>query len=83
MNEPITPVKIPYDQLSAEALQGVIAQYISRDGPDSGHVDVSFQRKAEQVMQRLKSGRAIILYDEVTESCNIFYKDDPLLKNLA
>ncbi len=80
MNKSNTPVKIPYDQLSREALQGVIEQYISRDGTDSGHADVPFQRKAEQVLQKLKTGRAIILYDEATKSCNIFFKDDPLLR---
>ena len=73
---------IPYEKLSSEALQGLIEQFISRDGLDSGHADVSFERKVEQVMQKLKSERAIILYDESTKSCNIFHKDDPFVKNL-
>ncbi len=82
MTEPKPPIKIPYNQLSQEALQGIIEQYISRDGPDSGHVDIPFQRKAEQVMRNLKTGKAIISYDEKTQSCNIFPKDDPMVKEL-
>ncbi len=82
MTEPKPPIKVPYDKLSPEALQGIIEQFISRDGPDSGHADIAFQRKAEQVMQNLKTGKAIILYDESNQSCNIFSKDDPFIKEL-
>ncbi len=76
------PIKIPYSELSQEALQNVIEQFISRDGPDSGHVDITFKRKVEQVMQKLKTGKAIILYDGQTQSCNIFPNDDPMVTDL-
>ncbi len=82
MTDPKPPIKIPYEKLSPEALQGIIEQFISRDGPDSGHADIPFQRKAEQVMQNIKTGKAIILYDESNQSINIFSKDDPLVKKL-
>ncbi len=77
-----SPIKIPYNKLSPESLQGVIEQFISRDGPDSGHVNISFEKKVAQVMQNLKTGRAFILYDESSQSCNIFSKDDPVIKKL-
>jgi uncharacterized protein YheU (UPF0270 family) len=82
MNTDMTPTKISYKELSPEALQGVIEQFISRDGPDSGHVDITFKRKVEQVMQKLKTGKAIILYDGQTQSCNIFPNDDPMVTDL-
>jgi uncharacterized protein YheU (UPF0270 family) len=75
------PTKIPYQQLSPEALEGVIEQFVSRDGLDSGNVNISFDKKVTQVKQRLKSGKAFILYDEELQSCNIISKDDPSYKN--
>ncbi len=72
---------IPYGKLSPEALQGVIEQFITRDGPDSGHSDVSFERKVEQVKRQLETGTALILYDETLHSCNIVSRDDPFLKD--
>ena len=44
-----TELIIPVDQLSPEALSGVIEQYIARDGIDSGHVEDSFEVKREAV----------------------------------
>ncbi len=83
MNKSNQPVKIPYTELSPEALQGIIEQFISRDGPDSGNVEISFQRKIEQVMQNLKTGKAFILYDESSQSCNILSKDDPFIEEFS
>jgi uncharacterized protein YheU (UPF0270 family) len=77
------PVKIPYNQLSPEALEGLITQFISRDGNDSGNVDAAFEKKLEGVKNRLKSGKALILYDPETQSCNIVSKDDPMIKDLS
>jgi hypothetical protein len=76
------PIKIPYQQLSPEALQGVIEQFVSKDGLDSGHVNISFEKKVTQVKQSLKSGKAFILYDEKLQSCNIISKYDPSYKRL-
>ncbi len=76
-------LKIPYNQLSPDALEGLIAQFVSRDGNDSGNVDAAFARKIESVKSQLKSGRALILYDPETQSCNIVSKDDPMIKDLS
>ena len=72
---------IPFEKLSPEALQGVVEQFISKDGPDSGHADVSFERKVEQVKRQLETGKALILYDESIQSCNIVSRDDPFLRD--
>lgn len=70
---------IPYEELSLSALQGVIEQYVSRDGIDSSHVDLSFDKKIEQVKQNLKAGKAILVFDQITQTCNIISKKDPVL----
>ena len=75
-------LKIPYDQLSPEALQGLIEEFVTRDGTDYGEVEVPLGTKVAQVMTQLKSGKAVIVFDQETETCNIFRSDDPALKLL-
>jgi uncharacterized protein YheU (UPF0270 family) len=75
-------VSIPYDQLSPGTLASVIEEFVTRDGTDYGEADVPLQRKVDQVKRQLKSGQAIILFDESTQTCNIVSKDDPRLKEL-
>lgn len=70
-----TEVVIPFDKLSPEALFGVIDQFISRDGADSGHVEASFAEKRQRVHKMLKSGKALLLYDTALETCNIVQKE--------
>ena len=77
------PVKVSYDQLSSEALEEIITQFVSRDGSDSGNVDAAFEKKVESVKSQLKSGNALILYDPETQSCNIVSKNDPVIKDLS
>lgn len=77
-----TSVIIPYQKLSVSALIGVINQYISRDGIDSSHVDLSFEDKIKQVKKNLESGKALLVFDHKTQSCNILSKTDPGLKRI-
>jgi len=71
---------IPIENLTPEALQGIITQFVSRDGPDSGHVETSLDIKISQVIQQLKAGKCVIVYDEIEQSCNIISTDDPGFK---
>ena len=75
-------VKIPYDQLSPEALQGVIEEFVTRDGTDYGEIEVPLETKVAQVMAQIRSGKAVIVFDQETETCNILRNDDPLVKAL-
>lgn len=76
-------VKIPYDQLSPEALQGVVEEFVTRDGTDYGEVEVPLGTKIAQVLAQLKSGKAVIVFDQKTESCTILKRDDPLVRALG
>ncbi len=79
----MTAVKIPYNQLSAQALQGVIEEFVTRDGTDYGEHEVSLETKVNQVMEQLKSGKAVLVFDQVSETCNILKSTDPALKQLS
>ena len=74
--------KIPVSKLSPEALQGVIEEFISRAGTDYGDVEASQDTKFKQVKSRLATGEAVLIFDDETETTNIFLANDPVLQKL-
>ena len=64
-------VEIPIGALSADALAGVIDDYVLREGTEYGAVDVSLEAKRAQVLAQLRSGHAIVIFDPSTETCTI------------
>ena len=74
--------KIPVDKLSPVALQGVIEEYISRAGTDYGETESTTETNFRQVKQKLENGLAVLIFDDETETTNIFLADDPVLKKL-
>ncbi|MCG8552500.1 MAG: YheU family protein [Desulfobacterales bacterium] len=75
-------VRIPYDHLSPEALEGVVEEFVTRDGTDYGEREVSLETKINQVMDQLRTGTAVIVFDAESETCNIFRANDPVLKGI-
>ena len=73
---------IPVNKLSAKALQGVIEEFISRSGTDYGAIEASLETSIRQVKAKLKSGSAVLVFDDETETTNIYLSDDPVLKKM-
>lgn len=65
------PVAVPHDELSAEALRGVIESFVLREGTDYGERDVAHEAKVAQVMRQLERGEARILFDPLDSSITI------------
>ncbi|MCK5836333.1 MAG: YheU family protein [Desulfobacula sp.] len=76
-------LKVPYDQLSPKALQGVIEEFVTRDGTDYGEIETTLETKISQVLAQLKSGKAVIVFDQGSDTCSILKGDDPVLKMLG
>ena len=74
--------RIPVDKLSPEALQGVIEEFISRAGTDYGEIEAPTETKFRQVQYKLETGSAVLIFDDETETTNIFLADDPILRKL-
>lgn len=64
-------IEIPYSELSAEALRGVVESFVLREGTDYGIRQHSFEEKIEQVLQQLRRGQAQILFDPDSQSVTI------------
>jgi uncharacterized protein len=44
---------IPHDRLSQDALRGLIEEFVTRDGSDTGYTDGSLEKNVEMVIRQL------------------------------
>ncbi|MEN6620218.1 MAG: YheU family protein [Smithella sp.] len=73
---------VPVNKLSASALRGVIEEFISRQGIDSGETEASLTAGVRQVKQKLLNGSAVLIFDDETATTGILSADDPILRKL-
>ena len=66
---------IPTERLSAEALQGLIEEFVSREGTDYGVKSYSFDEKCRHVRQQLESGLVVVVFDAASDSCNLLDRE--------
>ncbi|HAH80163.1 MAG TPA: hypothetical protein DCL88_02965 [Gammaproteobacteria bacterium] len=64
-------MKIPQQQLSAEALMGVIDAFILREGTDYGLQEYTLEEKRQRVLGSLASGDAEIHFYPENEHIDI------------
>lgn len=69
-------IEIPYQALSPDTLQSIIEEFASRDGTDYGITEFSLKDKVNQVDDLLKQGALILLFDPISQSCQIINKND-------
>lgn len=62
---------IPYQQLSHEALKGLMEEFITREGTDYGHETPSLAEKVAQVERQLAAGDVVIVFDPASESVSL------------
>jgi hypothetical protein len=67
---------IPYEQLSSDALQGLIEEFITREGTDYGVEEVSLATKVEQVKQLLRRRDVVVVFDFATETASLLTRRD-------
>ena len=64
------------DDLSPQALRGLVEEFVTRDGTDYGAVERSVEEKIAGVMAQLASGEARIVFDPDTQTANILTRRD-------
>lgn len=69
-------IKIDPGTLSKDALDGIIKDFVLRDGTDYGDVEYSLQEKIEQVKVQLNKGHAAVYFDLESETCTIALTND-------
>jgi uncharacterized protein YheU (UPF0270 family) len=64
-------VEVPATRLSREALDGLIEEFVTRDGTDYGEREPTLEEKKSAVARQLDHGKAAIVFDPESETCNI------------
>lgn len=59
------------EQLSPEALNGLVEEFVTRDGTDYGAVECGVEARIAQVLAQLRSGEARIVFDPESGTANI------------
>lgn len=67
---------IPWQQLSEDALNGIIEEFVMREGTDYGVQELSFNRKKQDVKNQLKSEKIVVVYSEIHETVNLMLATD-------
>ena len=75
------PVVIPFQQLSPEALRGLIEYFVLREGTEYGAKEVPLHIKHDQVMRLLQEGAARIVFNPELESTDIEMIQVPRRRN--
>ena len=70
-NEEERLVDVDYRLLSAEALRGLVEEFITREGTEYGDREFSLDDKVHQVERQLASGEVKIVFDSVDERANL------------
>jgi len=65
---------IPWQQISADALQSLAESFVLRDGTDYGAEEIPLTVKTAQVLQLIRSGEVVILYSELHETVDLLTK---------
>ncbi len=74
-DESTQPVVVPYSELSADALQGVIESFVLREGTEYGATEFSLEQKVAQVMRQLERREAQVVFDPDSDSVTIVVAD--------
>lgn len=69
-------IEVDHTLLSEEALENLIIEIITRQTTDYGEYEMEIQSKKNQLMSKLRSGDAVIVFSSEEECCDIIRKED-------
>ncbi len=67
---------IPYKDLSEDALQALIEDFVTRDGTDYGRHEMSMQEKSAYLLNLLDKGELLISYNEDMQTCGLVTREE-------
>jgi uncharacterized protein YheU (UPF0270 family) len=62
---------VPIESISAQALEGLIEEFVTRDGTDYGYDETPLTSRVEQVKKKLKNKEIVVLFNEATDEVNL------------
>ncbi len=75
MEEKEIGIIVPYKRLSVEALNGLIEEFILREGTDYGKHEYSLDEKKEKIFRQLQAGYIQVVFNPSTETTSLLHKE--------
>jgi len=75
-DRPEAPVEIPFEALSPEALNGIIENFILREGTDYGATETLHESKIKKIRSQLENGDIKVVFDSNAESVTLITRQD-------
>ncbi|WP_409477281.1 YheU family protein [Pseudobdellovibrio sp. HCB154] len=69
--EILPPIEVPREKLSPEIIDALIEEFVLREGTDYGAVEISLQKKKEQVEKQLLKNDIKIVFDFTAGSATL------------
>jgi uncharacterized protein len=69
-------VEVPHGALSQEALDGLVDEFITREGTDYGAREHTFEEKRASVLRLINAGTVVIVFDPESESTTLVRRED-------
>lgn len=69
-------IEVPADGLSQEALEGLVDEFITREGTDYGLHEHSLEDKRAAVLKQLTRGEVAIVFDFESESTTLVSRQE-------
>jgi uncharacterized protein YheU (UPF0270 family) len=66
---------IPFEQLAADTLTGLIEDFVTRDGTDNGD-ETPLQVRIDRVRRALDTKQAVIVFDVESQQCQLCLRHD-------
>ena len=70
------PIEIPLTALSTEAQEGVIDDFIQREGTDYGAQEASLEKKRSDIRRQIDSGKVKLVFDAAEESVTLITEQE-------
>ena len=84
VNDGANLVEVPWESISTQALNGLIEEFISRDGTDYGLSELRLEQKVSRAKKALAQRSVLIIVDVSAETTQIVSADEyqQMLKQL-
>jgi hypothetical protein len=64
-------VEIPMERIDPDTLRNLISEFVTREWEEAGAISYTLDDKIEQVLRQLREGKARVVFDATSNSCNI------------
>ncbi len=69
-------IEVPHSALSPTALEGLVEEFITREGTDYGEREHSLEEKRASVLRQLARAEIAIVFDFESESTTLVPRDE-------